>query len=307
MSIPLELTGLSKVFDTPTGPFVAVKDVNAQVKAGEFVAILGHSGCGKSTVLSIIAGLDQATLGGVIIDGTEVVGPGAERAIVFQAPCLLPWMTARENVRLAVAQRPGMRRLRDQLAAADRYLAIVGVADAAGQIPAQLSLGTQQCVSLARALAAEPRFLLLDEPFSQLDSLTRYELQDTLLRVWEETDKTVVRVTHDVDEAMYLAAHPDDRRPRGDGRRRARGPVSASAKQGGRPRPIRLSRSAARRDRFSGTPRPPVATERARRDPESASRREVGVRHSRLLKPKKLRFCHDSAAAPSAPRMALTG
>jgi nitrate/nitrite transport system ATP-binding protein len=205
MSIPLELTGLSKVFDTPTGPFVAVKDVNAKVKAGEFVAILGHSGCGKSTVLSIIAGLDQATLGGVIIDGTEVVGPGAERAIVFQAPCLLPWMTARENVRLAVAQRPGMRRVRDQLAAADRYLAMVGVADAAVQIPAQLSLGTQQCVSLARALAAEPRFLLLDEPFSQLDSLTRYELQDTLLRVWEETDKTVVMVTHDVDEALYLA------------------------------------------------------------------------------------------------------
>jgi nitrate/nitrite transport system ATP-binding protein len=205
MSIPLELTGLSKVFDTPTGPFVAVKDVNAKVKAGEFVAILGHSGCGKSTVLSIIAGLDQATLGGVIIDGTEVVGPGAERAIVFQAPCLLPWMTARENVRLAVARRPGMPRVRDQLASADRYLAMVGVADAAGQIPAQLSLGTQQCVSLARALAAEPRFLLLDEPFSQLDSLTRYELQDTLLRVWEETDKTVVMVTHDVDEALYLA------------------------------------------------------------------------------------------------------
>jgi nitrate/nitrite transport system ATP-binding protein len=205
MSIPLELTGLSKVFDTPSGPFVAVRDVNAEVQEGEFVAILGHSGCGKSTVLSIIAGLDRATLGGVIIDGTEVVGPGAERAIVFQAPCLLPWMTARENVRLAVAQRPGMRRLRDQLAAADHFLTVVGVPDAAEQIPAQLSLGTQQCVSLARALAAEPRFLLLDEPFSQLDSLTRYELQDTLLRVWEETDKTVVMVTHDVDEALYLA------------------------------------------------------------------------------------------------------
>jgi nitrate/nitrite transport system ATP-binding protein len=205
MSAPLELTGLSKIFPTASGPFVAVKDVNVAVKEGEFVAILGHSGCGKSTVLSIIAGLDQATLGGVVIDGTEVVGPGADRAIVFQAPCLLPWMTARENVRLAVAQRPGMRRLKDQLAAADRYLAMVGVPDAAHQIPAQLSLGTQQCVSLARALAAEPRFLLLDEPFSQLDSLTRYELQDTLLRVWEETDKTVVMVTHDVDEALYLA------------------------------------------------------------------------------------------------------
>ena len=207
MSIPLELTGLSKVFDTPTGPFVAVKDVNAEVKAGEFVAILGHSGCGKSTVLSIIAGLDRATLGGVIIDGTEVVGPGADRAIVFQAPCLLPWMTARENVRLAVAQRPAMRRLRDQLAAADHYLAMVGVPEAAEQLPSQLSLGTQQCVSLARALAVEPRFLLLDEPFSQLDSLTRFELQDLLLRVWEASGKTVIMVTHDIDEALYLADH----------------------------------------------------------------------------------------------------
>ena len=204
-AFPLELTGLAKEFPTPSGPFTAVTNVNAQIAQGEFVSILGHSGCGKSTVLSIIAGLERATLGGVIIDGTEVVGPGAERAIVFQAPCLLPWMTVRENVRLAVAQRPGMRRLRDQLAAADRYLAIVGVADAAGQIPAQLSLGTQQCVSLARALAAEPRFLLLDEPFSQLDSLTRYELQDTLLRVWEQSGKTVVMVTHDVDEALYLS------------------------------------------------------------------------------------------------------
>src|SRR5918996_5267234 len=160
MVIPLELAGIAKEFDGPSGPFVAVKDVNVRVSAGEFVALLGHSGCGKSTVLSIIAGLNRATLGGVVIDGTEVVGPGADRAIVFQTPCLLPWMTARENVRLAVAQRPGMRRLKDQLAATDRFLAMVGVPDAANHMPAQLSLGTQQCVSLARALAAEPRFLL---------------------------------------------------------------------------------------------------------------------------------------------------
>jgi nitrate ABC transporter ATP-binding subunit len=200
-AFPLELTGLAKIFPTPSGPVTAVTDVNAKIGAGEFVAILGHSGCGKSTVLSIIAGLERATLGGVVIDGTQVVGPGPERAIVFQAPCLLPWLTARANVELAGRQAPGKRaRL-----SADHYLELVGVPDAADQLPTQLSLGTQQCVSLARALSVEPRFLLLDEPFSMLDSLTRFEMQDTLLRVWEQSGKAVVMVTHDVDEALYLA------------------------------------------------------------------------------------------------------
>ena len=211
MITPLELTGLSRVFPTPTGPFIAVKDVNAIIEAGEFVAILGHSGCGKSTVLSIVAGLDRATLGGVVIDGREVTGPGPERAIVFQAPCLLPWLTARQNVQIAASQGLTSRTRREAAAAADEYLELVGISDAADQLPAQLSLGTQQCVSLARALAVEPRFLLLDEPFSQLDSLTRFELQDLLLRVWDppspplRRDKTVVMVTHDIDEALYLA------------------------------------------------------------------------------------------------------
>jgi nitrate ABC transporter ATP-binding subunit len=202
---PLELTGLSRVFPTPTGPFIAVKDVNAMIEAGEFVTILGHSGCGKSTVLSIVAGLDRATLGGVIIDGKEVTGPGQERAIVFQAPCLLPWLTARENVQLAASQGLVQRSRRESALAADTYLELVGISDAGDQLPSQLSLGTQQCVSLARALAVEPRFLLLDEPFSQLDSLTRFELQDLLLRVWEKSGRTVVMVTHDIDEALYLA------------------------------------------------------------------------------------------------------
>ena len=241
---PLELTGLTKVFPTPSGPFIAVKDVNAQVHEGEFIAILGHSGCGKSTVLSMIAGLETATFGGVVIDGREVIGPGEERAIVFQSPCLLPWLTARQNVALARAQMKG-RKAAASRASADTFLEMVGVADAGGQLPAHLSLGTQQCVSLARALSTEPRFLLLDEPFSMLDSLTRFELQDTLLRVWEESafakatadrsaaakataDRsaaakaaadtsetadapadtsatTIVMVTHDVDEALYLA------------------------------------------------------------------------------------------------------
>jgi nitrate ABC transporter ATP-binding subunit len=204
MSVPLELTGLTKVFETPSGPFVAVKDVNTQVVAGEFVALLGHSGCGKSTILSIIAGLQRATYGGVVIDGEEVRGPGAERGMVFQSPCLMPWLTARGNVLLAAAQRPATTRAQ-QRRTADHYLELVGVADAAPRFPGQLSLGTQQCVSLARSLSTEPRFLLLDEPFSRLDSLTRFELQDTLLRVWERSGKTVVMVTHDVDEALYLA------------------------------------------------------------------------------------------------------
>jgi len=205
MMAPLELTGLTKVFSTPAGPFVAVKDVNAEVAAGEFVAILGHSGCGKSTVLSILAGLNQASFGGVVIDGRQVTQPGPERAIVFQAPCLLPWLTALQNVQLAATQGTQPRSATEAAVAARHYLDLVGVGDAAGQMPAALSLGTQQCVALARALASEPRFLLLDEPFSMLDSLTRFELQDVLLRVWEQSGKTVVMVTHDVDEALYLA------------------------------------------------------------------------------------------------------
>jgi nitrate ABC transporter ATP-binding subunit len=172
---------------------------------GEFVCILGHSGCGKSTVLSIIAGLQQATLGGVVIDGRQVDAPGADRAVVFQTPCLLPWLTARQNVALALAQRRPRQTAAKARPTPDRYLEIVGVADCANQRPGELSLGTQQCVSLARALSLEPRFLLLDEPFSMLDSLTRFDLQDTLLQVWERHRKTVVMVTHDVDEALYLA------------------------------------------------------------------------------------------------------
>ena len=202
MRPPLEMTGLTKVFETPTGPFVAVKDVNAQIEQGEFVCILGHSGCGKSTVLSILAGLDRATFGGVVIDGREVVEPGPERAMVFQSPCLLPWLSARDNVKLAADQ---VERPKSERFDAKWYLDLVGVGDAADQLPAELSLGTQQCVSLARALSLEPRFLLLDEPFSMLDSLTRFELQDTLLEVWEKHRRTVVMVTHDIDEALYLA------------------------------------------------------------------------------------------------------
>ena len=203
--IPLELTGLSKTFETPEGPVLVVENVNASVHDGEFVCILGHSGCGKSTILSIMAGLQRATLGGILIDGQEVTTPGADRAVVFQSPSLLPWLSARDNVALAVSSTAAGSTRRKRQAVADHYLDLVGTGDAAAQMPAQLSLGTQQCVSLARALATQPRFLLLDEPFSTLDSMTRFELQDTLLQVWELERKIVVMVTHDIDEALYLA------------------------------------------------------------------------------------------------------
>jgi nitrate ABC transporter ATP-binding subunit len=203
--VPLELTGLTKIFSTPAGPFVAVRNVNIRVQRSEFICILGHSGCGKSTVLSIIAGLQRATHGGVVINGRQTLAPGAERAVVFQTPSLLPWLTARENILLAVKQKFAALNSAERKNHADKYLELTGVADAADQLPAELSLGTQQCVSLARALALEPEMLLLDEPFSMLDSLTRLDLQDTLLRAWEQHRRIVVMVTHDVDEALFLA------------------------------------------------------------------------------------------------------
>lgn len=202
---PLEISGLTKVFDTPSGAYVAVKDVNAQIREDEFVCILGHSGCGKSTVLSIIAGLLEPTFGSVVINGREIRAPGTDRGVVFQSPCLLPWLTAGENVALAVGRAFPQYRFRQRREQAERYLELLGIPDCYRQMPAELSLGTQQCVSLARALSLEPKFLLLDEPFSQLDSLTRLDLQDTLLEVWEKLRTTVVMVTHDIDEALYLA------------------------------------------------------------------------------------------------------
>lgn len=203
--VPLELTGLTKVFPTEAGPFVAVKNINVRIQKSEFICLLGHSGCGKSTVLSIIAGLQRATEGGVVINGKQTIEPGADRAVVFQTPSLLPWLTARQNVDLAVRQKFGGLTASERRAHALRYLALTSVAEAADQLPGELSLGTQQCVSLARALATQPELLLLDEPFSMLDSLTRLDLQDTLLGAWEQDRKIVVMVTHDVDEALYLA------------------------------------------------------------------------------------------------------
>jgi nitrate ABC transporter ATP-binding subunit len=202
---PMNISSLTKAFPTPGGQHVAVKDFRAVIQPGEFVTLLGHSGCGKSTVLSIVAGLERATEGGVIIDGKEIDGPGLDRALVFQTPSLLPWMSALDNVILAARQaHPGMRQ-RGVTALALKYMEMVGVAEFANQTPAELSQGAQQRVAIARAFSLEPRFLLLDEPFGALDSITRCELQDLLLDLWERERKTVIMVTHDVDEALYLS------------------------------------------------------------------------------------------------------
>src|SRR4029077_7389610 len=201
----LELTQLGKSYDTVQGSAVIVKDFNLRVRQGEFVCIIGHSGCGKSTVLSIAMGLSEATEGGVIIDGREVAGPGLDRGVVFQSPALLPWLTARDNVQLAVEQVNDGAGRKEQQRIAEKYLGLVGLSEVADCYPDELSAGMRQRVGIARAFALEPKVLLLDEPFSLLDALTRMELQDELMRLWDEDRKTVVMVTHDVDEALLLA------------------------------------------------------------------------------------------------------
>lgn len=201
----LEISYLTKAYDTPTGPVVIVKDFVLKIEEGEFVCVIGHSGCGKSTVLSIVMGLNEATSGGAIIAGRQIDGPGTDRGVVFQSPSLFPWLTAGENVRLAVAQVKPRLTLREQMALAEKTLDLVGLPHIAGYYPDELSSGMRQRVGIARAFAMDPRVLLLDEPFSLLDALTRMELQDELIRIWEENRKTVMMVTHDVDEALLLA------------------------------------------------------------------------------------------------------
>jgi nitrate/nitrite transport system ATP-binding protein len=201
----LEFTDLGKAFPGPNGPAVIVKGFNLHVTEGEFICIIGHSGCGKSTVLSIVMGLSEPSMGGVILGGKEIDGPGTDRGVVFQSPSLFPWFSAGKNVELAVAQaRPHLPR-GERREVARRHLAAVGLPDAQDRMPDEMSAGMKQRVGIARAFAMDPKVLLLDEPFSLLDALTRMELQDELIRVWEETRKTVIMVTHDVDEALLLA------------------------------------------------------------------------------------------------------
>jgi len=201
----LEFSRLSKSFPTPKGPVEIVKDFDLKIRQGEFVSLIGHSGCGKSTVLSIAAGLDTATLGGAFLDGDFIRGPGTERGVVFQSACLLPWMSALDNVLLAVGQVSAGVPKEEQRKVAAHYLELVGLGGMGKRMPAELSAGMRQRVGIARAFALSPKVLLLDEPFGMLDSLTRFELQEVLLQLWLKDRKTALMVTHDVDEAIFLS------------------------------------------------------------------------------------------------------
>ncbi|WP_043310179.1 ABC transporter ATP-binding protein [Pseudomonas sp. ML96] len=202
----VELTNVSKHFDTKKGRFQALSEVNLSIAKGEFVSLIGHSGCGKSTVLNLIAGLLEASAGGLICNGREIDGPGPERAVVFQNHSLLPWMTCFGNVHLAVERVFGAKESKAQLKErTSAALNMVGLSHATHKHPNEISGGMKQRVGIARALAMEPKVLLMDEPFGALDALTRAHLQDELLRIVGQTHSTVVMVTHDVDEAVLLS------------------------------------------------------------------------------------------------------
>jgi len=205
MGTYLEISAVAKTFDTARGPYAAVRDCTLRVQQGEFVSLIGHSGCGKSTLLSIVAGLTRPTSGGVVLEGREVTEPGPDRGVVFQRHALMPWLSASDNVLLAVRETfPAMTR-EEQGERVSHFLSMVGLAPAAHKYPAELSGGMCQRVGIARALAMRPKVLLLDEPFGALDALTRGHLQEEVMRIWQKFGQTVLMVTHDVDEAVFLS------------------------------------------------------------------------------------------------------
>ena len=210
----IEISGVEQSFKTRKGPFLALRDINLTVAKGEFVTLIGHSGCGKSTLLNLIAGLTLPTQGSLICANREIAGPGPERAVVFQNHSLLPWLTCFDNVYLGVERVFGAGSKTTGAAAenkaqlkarTDDVLAMVGLTAAAHKRPGEISGGMKQRVGIARALAMEPKVLLMDEPFGALDALTRAKLQDELLAIVQKTHSTVVMVTHDVDEAVLLS------------------------------------------------------------------------------------------------------
>ena len=201
----LHFSDVTKEYSTPKGSVAVVEGFDFRVACGEFISIIGHSGCGKSTVLMIAAGLNQASRGGVILENKLIDEPGTDRGVVFQNPSLFPWMTTLENVLLGVRQVRPKDSKEQCVQIAQHYLATVGLGDCLDQRASELSIGMKQRVSIARAFALKPKLLLLDEPFGMLDSLTRAELQDVLLEIWYAEKITAVMVTHDVDEALYLS------------------------------------------------------------------------------------------------------
>lgn len=202
----LDISRIDMVFPTDTGGFTALKEVDLQIDKGEFISLIGHSGCGKSTVLNIVAGLYQATKGGVLLKNREVNEPGPERAVVFQNHSLLPWLTAYQNVELAVKQVFNKTMSKGEMKEWIEYnLKLVHMDHAMHKRPDEISGGMKQRVGIARALAMQPEVLLMDEPFGALDALTRAHMQDSLMEIQNELNNTVIMITHDVDEAVLLS------------------------------------------------------------------------------------------------------
>jgi nitrate/nitrite transport system ATP-binding protein len=206
MSVFVQVDHVNRVFNLPNGEqYIALKNIELKIDKGEFIALLGHSGCGKSTLLNIIAGLDQASEGGIILEGREVREPGPDRMVVFQNYSLLPWLTVRENIALAVDEVYRKLPKTERKEIVEKHLKLVGLRQAADKRPGEISGGMKQRVAIARALSIRPQLLLLDEPFGALDALTRGGLQEQLMKICEANQVSAVMVTHDVDEALLLS------------------------------------------------------------------------------------------------------
>ena len=202
----VRIENVGMTFKTKKGPFVALRDIDLSIRRGEFVSLIGHSGCGKSTLLNLVAGLIIPSAGVLLCAGREIAGPGPERGVVFQNHSLLPWLTCFDNVHLAVERVFGASETRADLKRRTlEVLALVGLTHAEHKFPHEISGGMKQRVGIARALAMQPKVLLLDEPFGALDALTRARLQDELVKIVAATGSTVLMVTHDVDEAVLLS------------------------------------------------------------------------------------------------------
>ncbi|MBF2057309.1 MAG: ATP-binding cassette domain-containing protein [Cyanobacterium sp. T60_A2020_053] len=201
----LNISDVSKVYPTEDGEYVVLDGVNLQVKKGEFICVIGHSGCGKSTLLNMVAGFNSPTTGSVTLQDQTITEPGPDRMMVFQNYCLLPWKSAYENVYLAVNTVYPDKSNLEKKEIVNKYLQMVGLTEAAVKKPGQLSGGMKQRVAIARALAIKPEVLILDEPFGALDAITKEELQEELLKIWTDYGLTVLMITHDIDEALFLA------------------------------------------------------------------------------------------------------
>ncbi|MBD2457347.1 ATP-binding cassette domain-containing protein [Nostoc sp. FACHB-87] len=201
----LVIEGVSKIYPTPEGPYTVLDGIDLKVREGEFVCLIGHSGCGKSTLLNMVSGFNTPTDGVVMLQDQPITEPGPDRMMVFQNYCLLPWLSVFENVYLAVDSVFPKKPQAEKRAIVREHLAMVGLTEATDKKPHQISGGMKQRVAIARALSIRPQVLILDEPFGALDAITKEELQEELLQIWSDHQVTVLMITHDIDEALFLA------------------------------------------------------------------------------------------------------